>query len=678
MIKNVLQFEYSTWWIPIIALVAAGLSYFLYAKKNVPWSQNQNWLLFGIRSMGIFLIFLLLLDPYIKTTTTRVEKPLLALAIDNSESVISRGADSTSIKDKLNQLKEQLENDGFELIALNLSQSEKLNFNHKTTRLSQLMREIEEVPNQENLVASILVTDGIFNRGSSPLYRSYIHPVYSVGMGDTIPPKDISISRSRYNKVTFKGNETPIRLEINQKGYDATLSTVGLYENGKLLSEKKIQFNSSLQEVEFSLSSEEEGLRHLVAKTPVQPDESTGVNNETDIFLEVIDGRQKILILANAPHPDIVAIRRSLEETDNYDTDLYIPAIHEEHPTGIYDVIIRHGAFGEDIDYLPKEQPGVWYILNTESKLNLLNNTLTYINIEKRSSDPDQVGGIFNTQFTKFKIENNEVFESFPPLAVPFGDYTVSPTSEVLMFQKLGNTATSKPLMVLSDNRDMKSALLMGQDIWRWKLQEAATTEGTRHFDNLINKTIQFLSVKNDKKQFRFEARTSTFRTSEPILFDVEVYNEIYERIYGTNIDITLEDEDGGSITYQFADAENNTTFRAPSLLPGIYRYSARVQIGSDSFSEQGEFLVEEVNPEFLDLTADHRLLKNVSSKSGGEFIHFSQIENLPKRIEERQFKPIMRSNEDHLPLIKSAWYFLFILLLFSTEWVLRRYWGGY
>ena len=37
------------------------------------------------------------------------------------------------------------------------------------------------------------------------------------------------------------------------------------------------------------------------------------LNNVKDVFVDIIDGRQKILLLANAPHPDLGAIKNAIE-----------------------------------------------------------------------------------------------------------------------------------------------------------------------------------------------------------------------------------------------------------------------------------------------------------------------------------------------------------------------------
>ncbi|MEO9482407.1 MAG: hypothetical protein ABJG47_03135 [Ekhidna sp.] len=676
MDRSFVHLEYSGWWILLIIVISAALSYFLYAKKNVPWNQSQNWLLVSIRFLGILALLTLLLSPAIRKVTNQVEDPIIAIALDNSQSVTQRGNSAEEIRQFIESIEQQLKNQNIEVKLTSFNDS--LNFNYSTSNISDLVENIEDELDQQNVVGTLLITDGIYNRGSSPLYKNYLTPVFAVGLGDTIPPKDISISRTRYNKVTFKGNETPIQLEISQDGYDNQEVTIRLMEKGKLLEEKKTRLKNSIQQMEFIIKSEEEGLRHLVASISNMGDESTLENNRSNIFMEVIDARKQVLIVANAPHPDIKAIRATLTETGNYQTKVYIPGIHDEKPNEIFDVVIFHGAFTSGVNFIPKENPGIWYVLSNESSITSANKTLPFINIERRGSQPDKVVGSFNQNFSKYKIENVSAFEEYPPVEVPFGNYKLSGPAEILMYQKLGSVKTQKPLMAVFDDGTQKSAVLLGQNIWRWKLQESAINGNADQFKNLITKTVQFLSVKNDKKQFRFKTRMNNFTDSESILFDAEVYNDIYERIYGNSIRISISSEDGERQSFSFTDSEFNTTFRSPNFEPGIYQYEATTQIGDKVLIDRGEFSVQNVNPEFLNLTADHRLLQNLAANTNGSYEHFDNADRMLEAIESKDFKSIIKSEEDLIPLYRTWWWYLIIFMLFSSEWFLRKFWGGY
>ncbi len=605
-----------------------------------------------------------------------MEKPVVALVVDNSQSVVARGKKEAEVNGKLEEISTGLINLGIEVERINLEETS--TFSVTTSNLSSLIHKAEERLKNKNFVGMIFASDGIFNKGKSPVYDSYLYPVFTIGLGDTIPPKDISISRSLFNRITYKGNETPIRLEITQNGYMNKEVIVQLIEGGHVLEEQKLRLRKSIQEVEFTIKSASEGLRHMIAKIPELPDESTAINNVSNIFMEVIDDRKRVLIVANSPHPDIRAIRTTLDETGNYETQIYISSTQNKKPIEIFDVIVFHGAFTSGIHFEVKENPGLWYILSNESSITSMNKDLSFINIERKGSRPDKVVGSFNHNFSKFKIEDVSAFEEYPPIEVPFGDYHVSGPVEVLMYQKLGNIKTQKPLMVVYDDGLQKMAVTMGQNIWRWKLQESAINENSGQFNNLITKTIQFLAVSNDQNPFFFRPRKTNYTNNESILFEAEVYNDIYERIYGNSIEIKIIDAGDSTQSFNFIDSEYNPTFRAPYLTSGIYQYEATTQIGDQRFSEKGEFAVQEINPEFLILTANHLLLKNLAKKSGGSFRNFAEAEDLLKNIRAKKFKSKIKSEEDLIPLYQTWWWYLIIFTLFSIEWFLRKYWGGY
>lgn len=678
MSRSFLQFERSEWWILLILILSALLSYSLYQKKQVPWNLTQNRLLFGLRFLAIFCLLLLVLEPSVKRVISRIEQPVISFAIDDSQSILARGADPMHIYSSIHRLKSELEAEEFTVEQAVMSGADSVRFDSKTTNLSSLLSATTEDNRDKNQAATLLFTDGIYNRGASPLYQHYTFPIFTAGLGDTIPPKDISISRVRYNRVSYKGNETPIRVEISQEGYTNKNIELTISEQGKALKTENVLLQSNVREVALTIPSDREGLRHLTVTVTDQGDESSAQNNKADVFLEVIDGAEKVLIVAAQPHPDIKAIRTSLEATDNYETTIYIPAISKDLPSDIYDVIIYHGAFSFNFNTLPKGNAGVWYILNSGSNLNELSESVPYLKINRKGGQPDKVTGSFNQNFSKFKVENTEVFEDYPPIRVPYADYTVTGAAEILIHQRLGKITTKKPLMAVYDDGLRKSAVLLGQDIWKWKLQEAAINGNANGFDELITKTVQFLSVKNDKEQFRFIPRSSTFQDASPVLFDVEVYNDIYERIYGKEITIGITNEKNEDQVYSFIDSELNGSFRAPNLAPGIYQYRASVQTGSKQFDQKGEFLIKSTNTEYFNLTANHRLLRNLSSKTKGEYVHFSEIEKMVNLIKERDFKSIIKSEESLQKLAAIRWWYVLIFILFSTEWFLRRYWGGY
>ena len=71
----------------ILSLIVAGsLSFFQYYYKANSKSR-LNLLLAFLRFLSLFGVLVLLINPIIKTTKLKIEKPLLIIAVDNSSSI---------------------------------------------------------------------------------------------------------------------------------------------------------------------------------------------------------------------------------------------------------------------------------------------------------------------------------------------------------------------------------------------------------------------------------------------------------------------------------------------------------------------------------------------------------------------------------------------------------------
>ncbi|MFL0123141.1 VWA domain-containing protein, partial [Tenacibaculum maritimum] len=67
-------------------LVSTTIAFFQYFYKNKD-QRKVNILLFSLKLISLFLLFVLFINPKITTKTTKNKKPVLAVAIDNSLSI---------------------------------------------------------------------------------------------------------------------------------------------------------------------------------------------------------------------------------------------------------------------------------------------------------------------------------------------------------------------------------------------------------------------------------------------------------------------------------------------------------------------------------------------------------------------------------------------------------------
>ena len=193
MPEQLLIFTESAWWLLPIIILSGSLSWLLYSKKNRPWSRKVNWLLASLRFLTISLTLSLLLNPVANLLTYKEERPIVALAIDNSESVL-QNQDSSALVQGIMAVKEDLLSKNYNVEVYDLVSKNSLHllsFSGDRTNLNQQLKHIENDFEDQNLAAIIQFTDGIVTNGYIPSRSTFGQPIHTIGVGDTIPPKII-------------------------------------------------------------------------------------------------------------------------------------------------------------------------------------------------------------------------------------------------------------------------------------------------------------------------------------------------------------------------------------------------------------------------------------------------------------------------------------------------------
>ena len=261
---------------------------------------------------------------------------------------------------------------------------------------------------------------------------------------------------------------------------------------------------------------------------------------------------------------------------------------------------------------------------------------------------------------------------------VPFADYRLAAGAEIILHQQVGSVPTKKPLLAVGEMNGRKSAVLYGDGIWRWALNEYARDENRETTEGLITKIIQYLSAKEDKRKFRLRPISDEFRDDEPAIFETEVYNTIYEKIYGQKVDLTLTDEKGESRNYSFVNSSEGFKFKLGGLSKGVYNYKAVSRIEGKTEQSIGEFRVRELQIEALNTAADPGLLRQLSERTGGQFVSGENLQKLHDRLLAEEPVQIIRSAEQIDDVLQLKQLFFLLAGLVCFEWFLRKFLGSY
>lgn len=675
----------------VCVIVGVGYAYLLYQKKQ-SWGKNTTRILFAVRALLVFLIAFLLLGPILKLTLNRYERPAVAFLIDNSTSV-SDVIDSTEwnlVNTEIQQSVSELQGAGYEVKLTTLDGGSKIKFDQTTSDLNNAIRKIAEEYEGKNLSEIVVLSDGIYNSGSSPLYSSSRIPLYTVGLGDTLERVDIVLRNLLYNKIAYEGNQFPLRVEVLTKGLTGEELTVSVSEKGKLLArDKKTLDRRSVLEFDFQLDASEKGLHRIDVSVQPLSQERNRKNNYASAYVEVVEGKKRILLAAPAPHPDIKSIRAVLEKNSNYELILHIPGVKDAKAEDLQPDKIDLAIFHQVLDYSGKtvalyntlNQSGTSMLLVLGEKSNLRQMAANGIPITfENPGQWDAITPILNASFRDFGFpENlNATFARYPPVNVPFGKFTFPANSNVLLYQRIGRVNTDRPYVLTISEESQRIGIILGDGFWRWRLDEYAETQKTDSFDEVMSKLLQYLSTKEDKRKFRCFPIQNEFSVSESVVFESQVYNELFEQIYGNKIDITLTNEAGENTQYSYVTSPGNTRYRIGDLPVGVYKYRAVAELDGKSETASGEFLLIEQNIESQNLTADFDLLRRWASSTGGKFYRADEIESLTAELTQKEGRSLIHSEESFNPLINLKTVFFFLLTLISLEWFTRKYMGGY
>jgi len=360
----------------------------------------------------------------------------------------------------------------------------------------------------------------------------------------------------------------------------------------------------------------------------------------SNIFIDVFDNAQKILILANSPHPDISAISQALKSVTNYETE--IKYLKDGHKIKVqeYDLVILHQvpSIEQASDYLiselvAKEIP-VLYVLGRQSSLPRFNQAFKGVNVLTSIGKFEEARADINPLFTRFSYnpEFSAQLEELPPVIVPTGNYVLTDNASVFAYQKINNISTDFPLVVFYDNQSTKSGALLGEGVWLWRMHNYVNQGNFDAFDSFINKTVQYLVAKKDKRFFRVTGKNE-YRNTENIILQAELYNDSYEAVTTAEVSLKLTDEENRQFNYLFSPDGNVYTLNLHHLATGIYRYVAQTHLGTKKYETRGEFIVSGQLFESRRLKADHRTLFRLAESGNGKMLYPDQIAGLPELL---------------------------------------------
>ncbi len=661
----------------IIALIIALFQYFYKTK-----SKKKNILFFTfLRFLSVFALLLLLINPTFKQNRYYTEKPSLVIAVDNSSSIkhLKQEAAVTQFVKQLEQ-DEDLR-DHFDMVYYSFSKELKdslyLSFNEKQTNISKALEDLGQI--YKNVVApTILITDGNQTYGKDYQYstKQFKHAVYPIVSGDTTAVIDTKIQQLNVNRYAYLKNKFPVEIIVTYSGEKNITSKLEIRSGNTLVYTTPVSFsgddNSKI--INFNLPASRSGVNQYTAHLIPLSNEQNKINNSKTFAVEVIDQKTNVLLVSDLSHPDLGAIKKSIESNERRSLTISKPS--EIKDLDSYQMIMLYqpnGRFRKLYENLKTLRKNYFTITGAKTDWNFLNRIQEKYRQEITRQSEDYVPR-FNDNYGTF-LQDNMGFENYPPLLGAFGEMRINGTYDPLLYRTISNVETEEPLLVTIEQDGIREAALFGEGLWRWRAQSYLDDKNFENFDVFFGKLVQYLA--SNKRKSRLNTISESFYYGNAsIKIKAEYFTKNYEFDRRGNLRIVVKNKDTEATqTIPMLLKNNSYEVDLSSLSPGNYDYS--VIVVGENMSRSGSFSVLEYNVEQQFLNADVTKLQQVATNTKGASYYLDQKDALVKNlINDQRYQSIQKSKENVVSLIDWKYLLAIVVLLLTIEWFARKYNG--
>ena len=660
-------------------IIAAGLSFYQYLYK-VKNQSKLYWFLAFLRFISLFSIFLLLINPIISRKITEIKKTPLPIVVDNSKSISELKAtkEASELYLKITENKAITEKYDVQLFSFadEFQSLEKLDFKGNQSHIDGVAKNLKQLYRNTNYPV-VLFTDGNQTMGNDYVFSFQENTsVFPVVLGDTTSVLDLKINQINVNKYAFLKNKFPVEVFLQYNGNETITSNFLIQSGNQTVHKQTVTFSKDkkAQSVTILLNADKVGIAKYKAVISSNIKEKNTVNNTKNFAVEIIDQRSEIALISAINHPDLGALKRSIETNQQRKVSIVKP--NEIKSLQEYNVLILYQpttAFKSIFDQNKVAQINTFVITGTATDFNFLNQVQDDLNFKMSTSKEDYLA-TFESNFNLF-AQTNIGFENFPPLEHNFGVITAKNNVNTLLSARVRNVPVQNPILTFTENGSKREAYLLGENIWKWRLENHLNKKSFEDFDLFADKIIQFL-VSNASKKNLNVTYESFYNSGESIEITVEYFNKNYE--FDEKAQLTIQvtnSKTKATKKYDLLKATNSYKVNLDGLEAGNYSFKVTEKQSNTSFSGSFEVLDFEIEKQFVN--PDKNRLEQLATNTNGKVYYPNQIENLIKSLlENENYIPTQKETIKKSPLIDWIWLLIFAILALASEWFIRKYNG--
>lgn len=208
------------------------------------------------------------------------------------------------------------------------------------TAIDGVLKELHGQP----IAAMVIISDGRNTGGEDPVViaerladRGTKIPIYTVGVGNPLPPKDIALSKLEAPDVAVAGDFVEFKFAVTSKGFAGETIQVSMTEHDLSITPMlDVKLEGKDKEVEqaalMKWKPEKPGEYVVKLATPVRTEEILENNNELIHHIKIVDNKIKVLFVEGYPRWEYRYLKNALVRDKSMLVDVLLVSADQNFP----------------------------------------------------------------------------------------------------------------------------------------------------------------------------------------------------------------------------------------------------------------------------------------------------------------------------------------------------------
>jgi uncharacterized membrane protein len=686
------------------------------------------------------LLLLMLWHPALSVATLRPQQNIVAVVVDDSASMAvadassgvtsqTRSAQAVGVLNAglIQSLEKRFQVRLYRLSAQleRIQKLDQLNSSGQSTHIGESLKQVLADASSLPIGAVVLLSDGADNSGGidletvSEIRRQRI-PIHTIGFGREKMAHDVEVSDVQMPQRALPDSRLPATVSFHQHGYSGSKTKITLRDGAKVLATREVTLKADgvEQSEQIMFNAGGVGVRTIETTIDQLPNEENAKNNQVTRLVNVDSRKPKILYMEGEPRWEFKFLRRAVEDDRNIhlatilrttQNKIYVQDDHGDAPKNIKDGFPTRVDDLFEFDGLIIGSSEAAYFTSTQQDMihefvDRRGGGLLFLGGRDSLADGGYAKSKFNDLLPVVLPDRKGTFVRAPanvelaaagrespitrleedpeknvqrwkklPYLMNFEDPGQPKPGATVLVDALPQQGGRIPLLVIQNFGRGRTAVFATGGSWRWQmLQPVADKSHEMFYTQLLRWLV------NDTP------RRVAGSTPKQVVFDepnVKLRAEVRDHTYLPSGDATVEAHilgpDGIAEAVEMRPepleqgiyAAEYTTPKPGSYLVEILAKRGNDEIGRDVLT----FRREDGVAENFRAEQNRELLEKLSQETGGRYYTPEDARKLGNDINYSEAGITVRETRDlwDMPVV-----FLALLMLRSSEWLLRRRWG--